>query len=131
MIGRWVNDADLKESDLPCEPAGHGVIATGTIESCKEFWRTFIRNTVVMDWIGNGYQLLWSEVPPASKEMPNAPSAHEQREFISWAIYCRDVGGPRRHIVGTGREAFGGDPLGDGAHARNIELPADVKHAIC
>ena len=46
------------EMDIPCEPAGHGEIATGSITSCKEFWRTFVRNSVVMDWIEHGYALL-------------------------------------------------------------------------
>ena len=36
-----------------------------------------------MDWIENGYQLLWTEVTPALKEMSNAPSAYEQHDFVS------------------------------------------------
>ena len=56
---------DLDKADLLCEPAGHGVIATGSVESCKEFWRIFARIIVVMDSIENGYHLLWIEVPPA------------------------------------------------------------------
>ena len=40
---------DVEELDIPCEPAGHGAIATGNVQSCKEFWRSFVRSAVVMD----------------------------------------------------------------------------------
>ena len=83
---RWDSEADLDDTDLPCEPAGHGIIATGSVESCKEFWRTFVRSSVVMDWIENGYQLLWIVIPPASREMPNAPSARAQHKFVSSVV---------------------------------------------
>ena len=53
------------EMDIPCEPAGHGEIATGSVTSCKEFWRTFVRSSVVMDWIEHGYALLWTTSPAA------------------------------------------------------------------
>ncbi len=33
---------DLDDVELPCEPAGHGVIAIGNVQSCKEFLRTFV-----------------------------------------------------------------------------------------
>ena len=55
----------------------------GCVHSIKEFWRTFVRNSVVMDWIENGYKLLWTKVPMALKKMLNAPSAYEQHEFVS------------------------------------------------
>jgi hypothetical protein len=66
--------------------AGHGFIATDSGESYKEFWRSFVRSTVVMVWIKNGYQVIWSEVPPESKEMPNAPSVQEQHELVSSVV---------------------------------------------
>jgi hypothetical protein len=35
--------------EMPCEPAGHGEIATGSDSSCSPLWRTFVRNPVVME----------------------------------------------------------------------------------
>jgi hypothetical protein len=70
--GRYEGE-DMEELDIPCEPAGHGAIATGSVQSCKEFWRSFVRSAVVMDWIENGYRLLWTEAAPQSKELANAP----------------------------------------------------------
>ena len=39
-----------------------------------------------MDWIDNGYRLLWETPAPAAKESPNAPSAFEHKEFVNDAI---------------------------------------------
>ncbi len=39
-----------------------------------------------MDWIENGYQLLWTEIAPSTKEMVNAPSANEHHDFVSSAV---------------------------------------------
>ena len=39
-----------------------------------------------MDWIGNGYRLLWETATPATREFPNAPSAFEHREFVASAF---------------------------------------------
>ena len=48
-----------RRNELPCEPADHEVIATGSAQSCKEIWRTtFVRSAVVMEWIENNYRLL-------------------------------------------------------------------------
>ncbi len=77
---------NVDETELQCEPAGHGAIATGSVESCKEFWRKFVRSTVVMDWIENGYQLMWTEVAQSIKEMANAPSANEHHDFVSAVV---------------------------------------------
>ncbi len=86
-LGRFEeNPEDLDDDELPCEPAGHGVIATGSVQSCKEFWRNFVRSTVVMDWIENGYRLLWTESAPKIKELANAPSVNEHRDFVSSAV---------------------------------------------
>ena len=39
-----------------------------------------------MDWIENGYRLLWTEAAPQPKELANAPSAIDHREFVSSAV---------------------------------------------
>ena len=39
-----------------------------------------------MDWIDNGYKLLWEAVAPVAKESPSAPSAFEHTEFVNDAI---------------------------------------------
>ena len=57
VIGDYGMEAD-GDLEIPWEPAGHGQIATGSITSCQEFWRTFVRSSVVMDWIEHGYALL-------------------------------------------------------------------------
>ncbi len=46
------------EEELPCEPAGDGAIATDSVASCKDFWRSFVRSSTVMDWIEKGYRML-------------------------------------------------------------------------
>ncbi len=63
-VGAGINNAEGEE-DLPCEPAGHGTIATGSITKCQEFWRTFVHSPVVMTWIEEGYRLLWTVSPKA------------------------------------------------------------------
>jgi hypothetical protein len=84
--GRWDSAEECEDVDLSCELAGRGVIAPGSVQSCKEFWRTSLRSTVVMDWIENGYRLLWTELAPPIKELANAPSAIEHHDFVSSAI---------------------------------------------
>jgi hypothetical protein len=39
-----------------------------------------------MDWIEEGYRLLWAVVAPLTKEMANVPSSAEHRDFVSGAI---------------------------------------------
>ena len=39
-----------------------------------------------MDWIDNGYKLLWSSVAPAPKESKNSPSALSHEQFVSEAV---------------------------------------------
>ena len=39
-----------------------------------------------MDWIDNGYKLLWESAAPAPKESPNAPSAFKHKELVNDAI---------------------------------------------
>ncbi len=74
------------EVELPWEPAGHGAIATGSITKCKEFWQTFVRSPVGMNWIEEDYRLLWTVSPSPRMEFANAPSAMEHREFVSGAV---------------------------------------------
>jgi hypothetical protein len=74
------------EHDVSFEPAGSEPFAMGSITKCVSFWRTFVKSRVVMDWIDNGYKLLWETVAPVAKEPANAPSAFKHREFVNDAI---------------------------------------------
>ncbi len=75
-----------EDDELPWEPAGHGAIVTYGITKCHEFWRTFVRNPVVMSWIEEGYRLPWIVSPPPRREFANAPSASEHSESASGAV---------------------------------------------
>ena len=77
---------EVFEGELPYKPAGHGEIAVGSVSACSPFWRTFVRSSVVMQWIEEGYRMLWAVQAPPSREMPNSPSAREHREFVSNAV---------------------------------------------
>ena len=82
-----VGDEDeVWDDDMPCEPAGHGEIAVGSVSRCAAFWRTFVRSSVVMDWIEEGYRMLWSVEAPTAKEMANAPSSAEHHDFVSGVV---------------------------------------------
>ena len=48
------------EDELPCEPAGHGEIVTGSVSICSPFCWTFVHSSVVMQWIEDGYRMLWA-----------------------------------------------------------------------
>ena len=74
------------EEELPWEPAGHGAIARGSVTKCWEFLRTFTRSPVGMNWIEEGYRLMWTVSPPPRREFANAPSALEHHEFVSGAV---------------------------------------------
>jgi hypothetical protein len=78
-------DEEMDE-ELPCEPAGHGEIATGSVSRCFPFWRTFVRSSVVMQWIEFGYRLLWTTEAPQRREMQNSSSASEHHEFVTNAV---------------------------------------------
>jgi hypothetical protein len=39
-----------------------------------------------MDWIENGYLMLWTELPPERREYDNSPSAYEHRDFVSGVV---------------------------------------------
>ena len=74
------------DEELPCEPAGHGEIATGSVSRCSPFWWTFVRSSVVMKWIESGYRLLWTTEASHRREMQNSSSASEHREFVTNAV---------------------------------------------
>ena len=77
---------EVMDEELPCEPAGHGKIVTGSVSRCSPFWRTFVRNSVVMLWIESGYRLLWATEASQRREMENSSSASEHNEFVSKVV---------------------------------------------
>ena len=85
MAAGTLSDAE-EDLDGAYEPAGSEPVATGRVSECASFWRSFVRSGVVMDWIENGYRLLWETAVPAAKESPNKASAMEHKEFVSGAI---------------------------------------------
>ena len=89
VFGRWDSAEEVEDLEMPCEPAGYGAIATGSILSRKELWRTFVHSAVVMDWIENGYRLPWTESAPLSKELANAPPLMSTAIlFRRWSPRC-------------------------------------------
>ncbi len=63
----WAGIAGVDEEmdeELPCEPAGHGEIATGSVSRCSPLWGTFVRRSVVRQWIESGYRLMWATEAP-------------------------------------------------------------------
>jgi hypothetical protein len=74
------------DEELPCEPAGHGEIATGCVPSCSSLWRTFVSSSLVMQWIEDGYRLLWVLKAPRRKGTDIYSSASEHRELVSNAV---------------------------------------------
>ena len=69
--------------DIPWEPAGRELIATGSVTICQEFWRTFVRNSVMMEWIKRGNALLWTAAALVARESRNEQSALGHHEFVS------------------------------------------------
>jgi len=59
------DDVD-RELDVPFELAGSEPLATGNVTKCAAISRTFIKSPIVMDWIDNGYMLLWEIAAPAA-----------------------------------------------------------------
>jgi len=45
-----------------------------------------VRSSVVMDWIEEGYRMVWAVAAPLAKEMAKAPSAAERHDFVSGAV---------------------------------------------
>ena len=74
------------EDELPCEPAGQGEIATGSVPSCSSLWRTFARSVVAMYWIKDGYRLLLTILAPHQMEMESSSSSLEHRQFVTNAV---------------------------------------------
>ena len=68
------------------EPVGDGPLATGNVQDCIDFWESFSSNKMILDWIRNGYPLLWAQAPPRFAEFENAPSASEHELFVSQSI---------------------------------------------
>jgi len=112
------------DEDMPCEPAGHGEIAIGSVSGCSAFWRTFVRSSAVMDWIEKGYRLLWTVAAPLAREMANAPSAADHRDFVSGAVEEMLAGGVVT-LLSPGEKPLGGEPLGGGAEASNKQVQAN------
>ena len=71
------------DEELPCEPAGYGEIAIGSVLRCSPFWRTLVRISVVMQWIEFGYRLMWATEAPQQREMQNSSYASEHHEFVT------------------------------------------------
>jgi len=71
---------------LVCEPVGSGYIATGSVQKNAAFRWTFVKSSWVMSWIANGYELWWSGGAPASREVPNSPSALAHEAFVFPAL---------------------------------------------
>ena len=74
------------ENELPCEPAGHGEITTGSVSSCSPFWRAFVRSFILMQWIEDNYRLMWATETLQYKEMESSSSAQLHREFVTSAV---------------------------------------------
>ena len=68
------------------EPVGSKFITTESISKCSSFWRTFVKSKRVMEWIDNGYDLVWDTTPSVEREMPNSKSALEHHEFVTSTI---------------------------------------------
>ena len=98
------------DEELPCEHAGHGEIATGSVSRCSPLKQSFIRIYVVMHWIEFGYRLMWTTEAPRRREMQNLSSASEHHEFVSSAVAEMVA---EKAI--TRREAVGGEPPGGDA----------------
>ena len=84
-LGVNATDGEDKE-ELPCEPSGDGAIATGSVTTCKEFWRSFVRSSTAMVWIEKGYHVLWTVLPPERREYAIAPTAYQHRDFVSGVV---------------------------------------------
>ena len=62
------------------------LVATGNLANCAAFWRTFVRNSIAITWIEEGYRLLWTTVVSTRKKTFNAPLAIEHSAFASGAV---------------------------------------------
>ena len=83
-----------------------------------------------MDWIDNGYRLLWETAAPAAKEPPNAPSAFEHKEFVNDAIKEMVEAGTLTRLP-RGHRPTVVSPIGEVAkpHSDNIRLVINMRYA--
>jgi len=109
-----IGDSGMEEVDgdtnIPQMLACHGHIATGSVTSCQEFWRTFVRISMVMDWIEHGYALLCTTATPAAMTMQNAESTLEHHEFVSGSVAEMLRGSAVTKLHAPGRNADGREP---------------------
>jgi len=97
------------EVELPCDPVGHGKIATESFSSCSPFCKTFVRCAVVIQWIEDGYHLPRAVEAPLSKEMENFYSALEHQECVSNPV--AEMGAENAvTLLLLGREAYDWEP---------------------
>ena len=57
-VGGYGIDEVGENIDIPWEPGGHGQVAKGSVNICQEFWRTFVNDSVMMEWIKRCYTML-------------------------------------------------------------------------
>ena len=55
-IGVAVAEDWIHDPDLPCEPVGSDLIATGSVRKSRTFWRTFTKSSWLLSWIEKGYE---------------------------------------------------------------------------
>ena len=96
---------------MPCEPAGQGEIAVGSVSSCAAFWRTSVRSSVEINWIEEGYRMPRGVAAPLAKEMANAPSSAEHRDFVSGAV-AEMLAGNAVTLLPPGERPWVVSPLG-------------------
>ncbi len=60
---------------------------TGRLREHASFWRTFVRSSVVMQWIDEGYSVCWGPSgPPPSIRLPNHSSVLAHSDFVDTAV---------------------------------------------
>ena len=64
-----------------------------------------------MDWIEKGYRLLWTVAAPLAREMTNAPSTADHRDFVSSAVDEMLAGGAVT-LLPPGEKPWVVSPLG-------------------
>ncbi len=57
-VGSFGIDEEAEYLDISWELVDRGDIPTGSVTSCQVFRCSFVRSSVVMDWIEHGYALL-------------------------------------------------------------------------
>ncbi len=67
VVGNGGEDDESWKWHDPYEPAGSVPIAKGSVTKNAAFWRTFVKISLMMDLIKNGYKLFWNKVALAPK----------------------------------------------------------------